>query len=93
MEEEEPDTKYNSSEYLLVLPITHNGFNASQEDTGRGYQNMDTSRGYNNTDTGRRYRIWREEGEDAGVWIQERRKDETIKMSQKNEDNLNKKKL
>ena len=74
MEEEEPDTKYNSSEYLLVLPITHNGFNASQEDTGRGYQNMDTSRGYNNTDTGRRYRIWREAGEDAGVWIQERRK-------------------
>ena len=63
MEEEEPDTKYNSSEYLLVLPITHNGFNASQEDTGRGYQNMDTSRGYNNMDTGRRYIIWIQGGD------------------------------
>jgi len=36
MEGEESDTKYNSSEYLLVLPITHNGFNANQEDTWGG---------------------------------------------------------
>ena len=58
MEGEESKTKYNSSEYLLVLPITHNGFNANQEDTEREYKKIDTSRGYNNMDTGRRYIIW-----------------------------------
>ena len=63
------DTKYNSSEYLLVLPITHNGFNANQEDTEREYKKIDTSRGYNNKDTGRRYRIWIQGG-DTIIWIQ-----------------------